>query len=129
MQFLDSDDSSLWSSSTETTNVDERNSLTDFQHGSAAKPEATVHWKKPSRFEIIPCATSATDENDVDDDDDYDDEEGPEVSPPAPGSAEGRLLPAEAAAKPVAHFSLCCGDGVSTVPMLPKKMPLLHPDR
>jgi hypothetical protein len=36
LQFLDSDDSSLWSSSTETTNVDERTSLTDFQHSSSS---------------------------------------------------------------------------------------------
>ena len=31
MQFVDSDESSLWSSSTETTNVDERSSLTEYQ--------------------------------------------------------------------------------------------------
>ena len=37
LQFLDSDDSSLWSSSTETTNVDERASLTDFQHSNSTK--------------------------------------------------------------------------------------------
>ena len=38
MQFIDSDDSSLWSSSTETTNVDERSSLTDYQHSNNSKP-------------------------------------------------------------------------------------------
>jgi len=74
--------------------------------------------QRKTRFEVVPCKS-----NDAEEDDD-DDEDIKDVRISA-------KLTSAAVDDPKPNFSLCCGDAgsVSTLPLLPKKTTLLHPDR
>ena len=78
-------------------------------------PDSVV--QKKTRFEVIPCKS-----NDADDDDDEEDDDIKDVRISA-------KLTSAAVDDPKPNFSLCCGEVVSTLPLLPKKTATLHPDR
>lgn len=69
-----------------------------------------------TRFEIVPC--KSTDDNDDDDDEEIND------------VRISATLMSATVDDPKPNFSLCCGEAVSTLPLLPKKTTaMLQPDR
>jgi hypothetical protein len=84
-------------------------------------PDNLVQWKKPSRFEVVLCTTTTTD--------DQRSETGSQDQNLNDRLSGLTTLGSSVDEPKVPHFSLCCNEGISTLPMMPKKMPLLHPDR
>ena len=100
--------------------------------------EHVQQWKKPSRFEVVLCKPAApsppTSSSRSEDDDEPPPHSVRRLTFETSNNSDQNfndLAPKENAEnepKIQAHFSLCCNDGISTLPMIPKKTMLL-PER